>query len=152
MPNKVKFERSISLSLTVALIIGVIAMEGISGLSILINLEGGIFIALISFLIMGWLLEVISPPDTSILMLLLIACGGIIVVAAYVASLVWFLLSLEPNLREAKALVWWLFAPLPLAVGMIVARQYEMGHGRRSTLPDKRDTQFLRVTNNKASF
>ena len=117
-------------------------MEGINGLSILINLEGRIFIALISFLIMGWLLEVISPPDTSILTLLLIACGGILVVAAYVASLVWFLLSLEPNLWEATALIWWLLAPLPLVVGMIAARQYEKRHGRRSTLPDKRDTQF----------
>ena len=147
MPNQVRFERSISLSLTVALMIGVIAMEGINDLSILINLEHRILVALISFIIMGWLLEVISPPNTSILMLFLIACGGILAVVAYVASLFWVLLSFTPNLWEAKALIWWLFALPPLVVGIIAARLYEKLHERRSTLRDRCYTRLwaLRV-------
>jgi hypothetical protein len=122
-------KRSITAAVLIALIIGVIAMVGINNLSILLNLKHGFYIALIIFLIMGALFEFFAPTNTSVVVLLLIACGAIFVGVAVDAALDWFLRSFVRNLWGAEVLMWWLFAPLPLVIGMIGARQYKKRHG-----------------------
>jgi hypothetical protein len=124
-------KRSITATVLIALITGVIAMVGINNLSILLNLKHGFYIALIIFLIMGALFEFFAPPNISVVVLLLIACGAILIGVAVDAALDWFLRSFGRNLWGAEVLMWWLFALLPLVIGMMVARQYKKHHGNK---------------------
>jgi hypothetical protein len=122
-------KKSITATVLIVLLTGVIAMVGINNLSILLNLKHGFYMALIIFLVMGALLEFFAPPNTSVVVLLLIACGAIFVGVVVDAALDWFLRSFGRNLWGAEVLMWWLFAPLPLIIGIMVARQYKKRHG-----------------------
>jgi hypothetical protein len=115
----------------IVLLTGVIAMVGINNLSILLNLKHGFYLALIMFLVMGALFEFIAPPNTSIVVILIIACGAIFIGVAVDAMLDWLFRSLGRNLWGAEVLMWWIFAPLPLVIGIMIARQYKKRHGNK---------------------
>ena len=116
-------KRSIISTLIIALIIGALAMVGINNLSIFLNLKHGFYIALIIFLVMGGLLEFIAPQNTRIVVLLLIAYGAILVGVAVDAVLDWFFRSFGRNLWGAEVLMWWVFAPIPVVTGIMIAKR-----------------------------
>lgn len=123
--------RSMTTLVLIVILTGIIAMVGINNLSILLNLKHGFYVALIMFLIMGALSEFIAPPNTSIVVLLIIACGAIFVGVAIDALLDWLFRSLGRNLWGAEVLMWWIFAPLPLVIGIMVTRQYKKRQGNK---------------------
>lgn len=118
-------KRSMTTLILIVLLTGVIAMVGINNLSILLNLKHGFYVALIMFLIMGALFEFIAPPNTSIVVLLIIAYGAILIGVAVDAMLDWLFRSFGRNLWGAEVLMWWIFAPIPLVIGIMVVRQYK---------------------------
>lgn len=124
-------KRSMTTLVLIVLLTGVIAMVGINNLSILLNLKHGFYLALIMFLVMGALFEFIAPPNTSIVVILIIACGAIFIGVAVDAMLDWLFRSLGRNLWGAEVLMWWIFAPLPLVIGIMIARQYKKRHGNK---------------------
>jgi hypothetical protein len=130
----ITMKRSITATISSAIIIGIIAMVGINNLSILLNLKHGFYLALIIFLIMGGLFEFFAPPNTSVVVLLFIACGAIFVGVAVDAALDWLLRSFGRNLWGAEVLMWWLFAPIPLIIGIMVVRQYKKRRSNKKLL------------------
>jgi hypothetical protein len=105
-----------------ALIAGIVAMVSINNVSILLNLQSGFYLAFIVFIIMGSLIEFFSPPNTSIrLMLASAACS---ILAGVVIDIIFdlFIRHFERNLFPLEIIMWYIFAPIPLLVGIMSVR------------------------------
>ena len=105
-----------------ALIVGTAAMVSINNVSILLNLHHGFYLAFIVFIIMGALIEFVSPPNTN--MRLMLVAAAVSIAAGVVIDIILdlFLRHFERNLFPLEIIMWYIFAPIPIIIGIEASR------------------------------
>ncbi|MBI5848458.1 MAG: hypothetical protein HZB31_11020 [Nitrospirae bacterium] len=115
--------RLINSNLVIAILAGVVAMVGINNISIFLHLSHGFYLAFITFIIMGVILELTAPENTKLIMLVFLAYAAIFVGVAVDASLDYFFRNFGRNLWGAEVVMWWIFAPIPVSLGILLIRK-----------------------------
>jgi uncharacterized membrane protein len=106
----------------VAVIAGVVAMVSINNISIFLHLKQGFYLAFVIFIIMGLLIEFVSPPNTSKILMLVYSAGSIAIGVFIDATLDFYLRHFDRNLFPLEIIMWWVFAPVPLLAGIMIIR------------------------------
>ncbi len=118
-------KRSINSTVLVALLGGVGAIISINNISRLLGIwqgSGAFIVALISFFVVGSLIELCSPLNTSKALILLLSAGAVVIGVIIDATLDFFLRKYDRNLFPLEIVMWWIFAPLPLLAGITTVR------------------------------
>jgi hypothetical protein len=136
-----KSSSSPNLVISVAFAAGMLASLTINNVSRLLDAwEGlGIYVvALVVFVFIGWLIEYTAPINTKfkgIIKYLGIFCFAIAPGVFVDVIMDFYLRHYDRNLFPFEILMWWVFAPLPLLTGIMLARiffTFKEKNGNRS--------------------
>ncbi|MSN27444.1 MAG: hypothetical protein GJV46_16490 [Geobacter sp.] len=110
----------------IALVGGIATITGINNVSRLLGVwdgHGMYLVAFIAFIIFGMALaHFVAGPQKKI-SLIVCAYTGIVVGVITDVSLDFFLRHYDRNLFPFEIVMWWIFAPIPLLVGMLIVQQ-----------------------------
>jgi hypothetical protein len=114
----------------VAIATGLLASIIINNISRLLNIWESLWsyaVALIFFVVVGWLLECFAPVDTNfktIMKYIGITLAAIAPGVIIDAQIDFFLRHYDRNLFPIEIIMWWIFAPLPLLAGIMLGRDF----------------------------
>lgn len=119
------FNRFINSTLVAILITGTVAMVSINNLSIFLNLKHGFYLAFIIFIIMGLIIDIFSTPTTRKILILAYTAAAIAV--GVIIDVIMDILfgRFERNLFPLEIAMWYVFAPVPIIIGIIVMRIFK---------------------------
>jgi len=112
----------------VAIIAGLIASIIINNISRWLNVWNslwGLAVAFVVFVVMGLMIEYTAPTDTKfkkIIQYVGIALAAIAPGVIVDVALDFFVRHYDRNLFPFEIIMWWVFAPLPLMAGVLLAR------------------------------
>jgi hypothetical protein len=115
-----------NLVIVVAFVTGLLASLAINNISRLLNVWGSFgtyVVALVVFMVIGWLLEYTAPMNTKfkgIIKYTGIFCFAMAPGVFVDVTADFFLRHYDRNLFPFEIIMWWVFAPLPLLAGIMI--------------------------------
>lgn len=112
----------------IALVSGIVAIISINNISRLLDVWNGYglyVVAFVVFVFMGMALIRFSAPPHRKISLIACAYAGIVVGVIIDVQLDFFLRHYDRNLFPFEIVMWWIFTPIPLLVGIMIGQQQQ---------------------------